>query len=217
MDMIIQNISLLINPTELAISAGYIGIFIIIFAETGVLLGIFLPGDSLLFAAGLLASNGIFNPILLIAIVIVAAILGDTTSYWLGVKSGKILLNKYPRLVKQEYIHKTEKFYSHWGGRAVIFARFVPIVRTIAPLMAGIGYMEYKTFVLFNIIGSILWGPVMILLGYTLGKSIPNSTHYILPISIGIIVLSFLPFFIRILSQKYFVRQKTSEENIQTK
>lgn len=217
MDTIIQNISLLINPTELAISAGYIGIFIIIFAETGVLLGIFLPGDSLLFAAGLLASNGIFNPILLIVIVIVAAILGDTTSYWLGVKSGKILLNKYPKLVKQEYIYKTERFYSKWGGRSVIFARFVPIVRTIVPLMAGIGYMKYKTFVLYNIVGSILWGPVMILLGYTLGKSIPNSTHYILPISLGIIIISFLPFFIRLISQRYFVRQKLYEEDLHIK
>lgn len=216
MDSIIQSISLLVNPTELAISAGYVGIFAIIFAETGILLGIFLPGDSLLFAAGLLASNGIFNPLLLIVLVIIAAIFGDTTSYWLGVKSGKILLKKYPRLVKQEYVDRTERFYSRWGGRAVIFARFVPIVRTIAPLMAGIGFMKYKTFVLFNIIGAILWGPVMILLGYTLGKSIPNSTRYILPISLGIIVISFLPFFIRIISQRYFVRQVPPNKDSQT-
>jgi len=191
------------DPTALVSTVGYIGIFIIIFSEAGILLGIFLPGDSLLFAAGLLASNGLFNPFWLIALVAIAAIAGDTIGYWLGWYSGERLLHKYPRLIKPEYIKRTEQFYERWGGRAVVLARFVPIVRTIIPPLAGIARMPYDRFLRFNVIGALLWSPIMIMFGYLLGKNIPGAVHYLLPITFGIIFVSFLPFFIRMVSQRY--------------
>lgn len=191
---------LILDPAAIVTAVGYIGIFAIIFSETGILLGIFLPGDSLLFAAGLLAASGFFNPFGLIALVVIAAIIGDTTGYWLGWHSGKRFLHKYPRIIKPEYILRTEQFYERWGGHAVIFARFVPIVRTLVPPLAGIGNMNYKRFLRFNVIGALLWSPIIILLGYLLGKSIPDAAQYLLPITIGIILISFLPFLIRTLS-----------------
>ncbi len=199
---LLHDISLIIDPTAIASTVGYLGIFIIIFSEAGILLGIFLPGDSLLFAAGLLSSNGLFNPLWLIALVAVAAIAGDTTGYWLGWQSGKRLLHKYPRIIKPEYIERTERFYTRWGMHAVILARFIPIVRTIVPPLAGIAHMSYKKFLRYNIIGAVLWSPIMVGLGYVLGKSFPSTVHYLLPITLGIILVSFLPFFIRMLSQK---------------
>ncbi len=190
-----------LNPIALLSTAGYIGIAGILFAESGILLGIFLPGDSLLFAAGLLSAQGMFNPFWLLAITAIAAVAGDNVGYWVGKKGGMALLHAYPRLIKQEYITRTELFYERWGGYAIILARFIPIVRTIVPALAGVGKMNYARFVRFNVFGGILWVATLIAIGYTLGTYIPNIQHFLLPITLLIIVISFIPLLFRFIKQ----------------
>jgi len=184
-------------------TGGIFGIATLVFAESGLLFGIFLPGDSLLFAAGLLAAGGFLSFGPLAFFVIVAAILGDSVGYWFGANVGtNFFKRKESFFFKQEYLKRTERFYKMYGGRAVVLARFVPIVRTIAPILAGVGSMTYKEFLAYNILGGLLWGAGMISLGYFLGSIIPNSEHYILPMSLVIIVISFLPILINLLRGK---------------
>ncbi len=186
-----------LDPIAIIKTGGYLGIAILIFAESGVLLGIFFPGDSLLFAAGLLSAGGFLSIVPLVLFVVGAAILGDSVGYWFGVKVGDSLFKrKDSRFFKQEYITRTQKFFITYGGRAIILARFVPIVRTIAPILAGVGTMKYSHFVSYNALGGFLWGAGMVLFGYFLGSIIPNSERYVLPLSLVIVVLSFLPILI---------------------
>jgi membrane-associated protein len=188
-----------LDPIAILQAGGYVGLALIIFAESGLLFGIFLPGDSLLFAAGLLAAGEFFALQPLVILVIIAAILGDSVGYWFGAKAGESLFNrKDSRFFKQEYLERTTRFYETYGGRAVILARFVPIVRTIAPVLAGVGSMRYRTFLSYNIVGGVLWGASMTLLGYFLGSAIPASEKYILPLSLLIVVISFLPILINL-------------------
>ena len=183
-----------LDPLAIIKAGGYLGLLFIVFAESGLLIGIFFPGDSLLFAAGLLAANGFLDPVTTVIGVILAAIIGDNVGYWFGKNVGVNLFSRpNSRFFKQEYVAKTQKFYTKYGARAVILARFVPIVRTLAPILAGIGRMNYEKFLAFNAIGGFLWGGGMVLLGYTLGTVIPSSEKYILPISLVIIAISFLP------------------------
>jgi len=182
------------DPVTLVKTIGYLGVTLFIFAESGVLLGIFLPGDSLLFAAGLLSAVGFLSLWPLIVLVVVAAILGDSVGYWFGTRVGANLYHRPDsRFFKQAYIKRTEAFYQKYGGRAIVLARFVPIVRTITPILAGIGSMNYRTFISYNAVGGLLWGAGVTLLGYSLGTLIPNSEQYILPISLVIIAVSFMP------------------------
>ncbi len=198
MDFLLACIQL--DPIAIIKTGSYLGIALIIFAESGLLIGIFFPGDSLLFAAGLLSAAGFLMPIPLIIIVIIAAIVGDSVGYWFGANVGtNFFKRKDSRFFKQEYMKRTELFYQKYGGRAVVLARFVPIVRTIAPILAGIGSMKYSTFLSYNVLGGCLWGAGMISLGYFLGSIIPGSERYILPISLVIIVISFFPIFISLL------------------
>ncbi|HEX8946911.1 MAG TPA: DedA family protein [Candidatus Paceibacterota bacterium] len=198
--------TIVLDPSAIVMTAGALGVAVIIFAESGILLGAFLPGDSLLFASGLIAANGVLNPFSLLALAVFAAILGDSAGYWIGRRTGEPLLRRYPRLVKAEHIHRTERFYERWGTRAVILARFVPIVRTITPPMAGISKMPYHRFVRANVIGAALWVPLMTGLGYFLGRTIPDAQHYLLPLSFSIVVISFIPFFVRMLKRKKAAR-----------
>ena len=197
------NACIQLDPIAIIKAGGYLGIAIIIFSESGLLIGIFFPGDSLLFAAGLLSAAGFLSPIPLIVLVVIAAITGDSVGYWFGASVGPALFKRKDSFFfKQEYLKRTELFYQKYGGRAVVLARFVPIVRTLAPVLAGIGSMKYGTFLRYNILGGTLWGAGMISLGYFLGSIIPNSERYILPISLVIIVISFLPILINLLSGK---------------
>ncbi len=192
-----------LDPIAMVKTGSYVGIAFLIFAESGLLFGIFLPGDSLLFAAGLLSAGGFlaFGP--LAFFVVIAAIVGDSVGYWFGANVGVNFFKRKDSLFfKQEYLKRTERFYQMYGGRAVVLARFVPIVRTIAPILAGIGSMTYGTFLKYNMLGGLLWGTGMLSLGYFLGSVIPNSEHYILPLSLVIIVLSFLPILFNILRGK---------------
>lgn len=176
---------------------GYPGIFLIIFAESGLFFGFFLPGASLLFTAGVLASKGVFNPWILIPLVTVAAILGDNVGYWFGAKIGiKLFERPNSRFFKQEHLRAAHEFYEKHGKEAVILARFIPIVRTFAPIIAGVASMNYRQFVLYNIAGAILWATGVTSLGYFLGAKFPFVQNYITPIILVIILVTTVPIFI---------------------
>jgi membrane-associated protein len=182
------------NLTEFIINAGYVIVFLTIFAESGFLLGFFLPGDSLLFTLGIFASQGHLNIWLLLGLCISAAILGDSFGYWMGKYFGPKLFNRQDSFFfKQEYVTKTAAFFEKYGKKTIIMARFVPIVRTFAPIMAGVGKMNYRVFVFFNIIGGFLWAGGLLSVSYVLGSKIPGIEHYLEYIIIGIIAVSFIP------------------------
>jgi membrane-associated protein len=172
-------------------SGGIILISLIIFAESGLLIGFFLPGDTLLFAAGLAASNGQFSlPILLIA-VILAAIIGDNVGYEIGKKMGPALFKKEDGILfRKEYIKTAEDFYQKHGGKTIVIARFTPIVRTFAPVVAGASNMPHRRFFFFNVIGGTVWGGVMILLGYFVGNRVPWLDKYMDLVIFGVVFLS---------------------------
>ncbi len=180
--------------TALVQGAGYLGIFCIVLAESGLPFGFIFPGDSLLFIAGLLASQGVFEIVPLLLITTSAAIIGDSIGYTTGTYFGpKLFVGKNRFFFNERVVEKTEAFYRRYGARAIIFARFVPTVRTFVPIFAGIGSMNYRTFVTYNVVGALLWGTGVTYLGYALGNVFPNLEHYLLPIIIGIIVASSLP------------------------
>ncbi|HNU96989.1 MAG TPA: VTT domain-containing protein [Candidatus Portnoybacteria bacterium] len=188
---------------ELIKTAGYIGLFGIIFAESGLLIGFFLPGDSLLFTAGFLASQGFLNIWILMGLTFIGAVLGDSVGYWFGKKTGnKIFIKEDSFLFKKDNINKAEEFFKKHGAKAIVLARFVPIVRTFTPILAGVGTMHYKTFLSFNVIGGALWTIGVSLLGYFLGNIIPNIDKYLLPIVLLIIIVSLLPNIVHILKSR---------------
>ena len=172
-------------------SGGILIVAFIVFAESGLLVGFFLPGDTLLFGAGLIASQGELPLIPLILAVIVAAVVGDNVGYSIGRRSGpRFFKKKDGILFRQEYVQRAEDFYEKHGGKTIILARFTPIVRTFAPLVAGIGKMPRGRFMFFNVFGGILWGAGMTLLGYHLGSRIPGLDHYIEYVLITVVVVS---------------------------
>jgi membrane-associated protein len=180
--------------TDLIEALGYIGLVAIVFAETGLLIGFFLPGDSLLFTAGFLASQGVFNIALLCLLCFVAAVVGDATGYAFGNRVGRRLFNRpESRLFKPKHVQRAEEFFLKHGGKAVILARFLPIVRTFVPVIAGVGTMPYRRFAAFNVVGGALWAIGLPLAGYFLGKTIPNVDRYLIPIILLIIVVSIAP------------------------
>ena len=182
---------------------GYLGIFGIVFAESGLFFGLFLPGDSLLFTSGLLASQGLFNIYWLVFVVASAAILGDNTGYWFGSKIGhKIFTKENSLFFNKKYLERTKEYYEKYGPMTVVIGRFIPIVRTFAPILAGVGEMNYRTFLSYNVIGAFLWAVGLSLLGFFLGSVIPGIEKYILPIIIFIIFLSILPVLFNLKSKK---------------
>lgn len=174
---------------------GYLGIFGIIFLETGFLFGVFLPGDSLLFTAGILASSGTNMSIVpVIGSVFAAAILGYLVAYYLGKKLGPKIFNKPDSIFfKKENIDKTHAYFKKFGKRTILFARLIPVIRTIAPVMAGVGQMEYKIYNIYNLLGGLLWAASIPLIGYYFGKIVPNAEYYIAPIVVLIIIVSGIP------------------------
>ena len=188
---------------EVIQTIGYVGLFFVVFAESGLFFGFFLPGDSLLFTAGFLASQNIFNIWVLVPLLVTAAISGDSTGFWTGKKLGSWLLRqKDTFFFKKKYLTKAQDFYDKHGGKAIVLARFIPAVRTFAPIAAGIADMHYKTFLSFNIFGGLLWAAGMTLLGFFLGSAIPDVDNYLLPIVMVIIIASVLPGVIHFLKER---------------
>ena len=173
------------------IKIGLLGAYFILFAESGLLIGFFLPGDSLLFTAGLLASRGYFSILALVIGGAIAAIIGNQVGYHFGRRFGPRIFNKEESLLfHKDHIIRAEIFYEKYGGAALIISRFTPIIRTFVPILAGVGRMNYRKFFLYNIIGGILWVFGVSFAGYFLGKIVPDIDKYILPIIIVIIILS---------------------------
>jgi membrane-associated protein len=193
----------------------YLLLFLIIFAETGFVLTPFLPGDSLLFASGTLASSGVLNIWILFIIFVIAAILGDTCNYWVGKYLGLKFFNN-GKLLNNTYMEKTEKFFKKYGSETIIIARFIPIVRTFAPFLAGVGFMQYWKFLLYNFIGAILWVGLFTFGGYYFGGLQFVKEHFSI-VLIVIILLSFIPVIIQVLSHYLNKKNKNKKSNIKIK
>lgn len=175
-------------------TVGYVGIFGMVFAESGLFFGFFFPGESLLFTAGILASQGFLNIYILAPLVFIGAVLGDTVGYAFGRVVGPAIFTKENSLFfNKKNIERTKIFYEKHGSKTIILARFVPIVRTFAPIFAGVGHMRYKTFLIYNLIGGALWGIGVTSIAYYLGSIIPNLEHYLVPIIFLIIFVSLIP------------------------
>jgi membrane-associated protein len=183
-----------LDPTHLINTFGLIGIMVIIFAETGLLIGFFLPGDSLLFTAGLLVAGGLVAPLWVVLLLLpVAAVLGNLVGYWIGRKAGPAVFNKPDsRLFKAEYVDRSQAFFDRNGARTIVLARFVPVVRTFATVMAGASRMDVRRYALYSVIGGVLWAAGVTLLGFWLGQIAVVRDHVELFI-LGIVALSLIP------------------------
>lgn len=170
----------------------YAILFLIVFAETGLVVTPFLPGDSLLFAAGAIAALGTLDPTILMGLLIIAAILGDTVNYWIGSWVGPKAFSGRSRFLKKEYLDRTHAFYERHGGKTIILARFVPIIRTFAPFVAGVGAMTYSRFLAYNVIGAVVWVGLFVPIGYFFGN-LPQVKENFSLVILGIIFLSVLP------------------------
>lgn len=180
---------------ELIRAVGYLGLFGIVFAETGLLIGFFLPGDSLLFTAGILAAQGYLDISLLLVVLTGAAIIGDSVGYTIGRKLGpKIFSKEESLLFNKKHIQKAQDYFDKHGAKTIIIARFVPIIRTFAPTIAGVGKMNYAKFLTYNIVGGLLWVVSITVLGYYLGLKVDNIEKYIIPGIVVIILASFIPY-----------------------
>ena len=184
-------------------AVGLFGVFCVVFAESGLFFGFFFPGDSLLFTAGFLASQGFLSINILVWGSFVCAVLGDSVGYWFGKKVGpKIFTKDDSFFFQKKHIERAQNFYNKYGNKTIFLARFVPIVRTFAPIVAGVGQMKYKNFITYNIVGGFIWSFGIVYSGYFLGQIIPDVDKYILPIILLIIFLSFLPIIFEIWKAK---------------
>ncbi len=182
---------------------GYLLLVGIVFTETGLLVGFFLPGDSLLITAGLLAGMGSLNIWWLNGLVIAAAILGDSTGYAIGTRLGpRIFTRPKSMLFNPKHVQRTHRFYEKYGAKTIVIARFVPIIRTFAPVLAGVGSMRYRRFLTYNVVGGIGWVVSMTLAGYLLGQTVPNISKHIHELVIVIIVLSVIPIAVEVYRER---------------
>jgi len=177
------------NVAHIVQAGGLLLIATMIFAESGMFVGFFFPGDTLLLSAGVFAAQGKLPLVWTIVVIALAAIAGDNAGYHIGKRYGRKLFSKPDGLVfRQEYVRRAEQFYERWGSRTMLLAHFVPVVRTFAPATAGAGRMPYKKFVFFDAIGDIAWAVIVTLVGYWFGRKIPNIDHYIL-LAVGSVVV----------------------------
>jgi len=195
---------------EIIIWGGYVGLFAIIFSETGLLIGFFLPGDSLLVTAGLYAAaTGKLDVIWLIILLSIAAVSGDAVGYLIGLRAGHTLYNRpQSRFFRRDHLLKTKAFYDRYGGITIVLARFMPFARTFAPVVAGVAEMKYRRFALFNITGGIGWIASMILTGYYLGRFIPGIEKHIEYVIAIVIFISILPLIIK------YIQHKTNKKTV---
>ncbi|MEN9524346.1 MAG: hypothetical protein RL536_415 [Candidatus Parcubacteria bacterium] len=193
----------LLEPKTLIMTLGTLGVIAIIFIETGLFFGFFFPGDSLLFTAGFLASQGYVSFAWLLVGTFLAAVIGDSVGYAFGKKVGPALFSRDDsKIFNKKHVARAQHFYEKHGRKTIILARFIPIIRTFAPIVAGIGGMSYKVFLTFNIIGGLIWTWGMLWMGYGLGTLVPNPDRYIIPIVIIIIVSSAAPALKEIFSKR---------------
>lgn len=202
----------ILDPETIITSGGLVLIAFIVFAESGLLFGFFFPGDSLLFLAGTLAAQGQFSIYVAVPVIMVSAILGGNVGYLIGNRAGPRVFKKQDGILfRREYIERSEKFYQKHGGKTIILARFIPIIRTFAPVVAGMGRMDTRRFNFYNILGSGIWAIGITSLGYYLGKKIPNIEQFIEPVVIAVILLSFGPALYHILKDpksRRIIREK---------
>ena len=192
-----------LNPTFIIQLAGIIGVVAITFAESGLFFGFFLPGDSLLFTAGLFASQGYLHFWVLYVGCLLAAIAGDSVGYGFGKKVGPSLFTKDESLFfNRKHVERAQNFYTQHGKKTIILARFIPVVRTFAPIVAGIGNMPYRTFLTYNVIGGFSWVTGFLGLGYLLGATVPGIDKYLHYIVIAIIIISVIPAVIHVLKER---------------
>jgi len=208
LDLIQSFFKTLYNVPELIRWGGLVGLIIIVFAETGLMIGFFLPGDSLLVTAGLFAAKGDLNIWWLNLSLILAAIVGGAVGYWIGYRAGKALYNRPNSFFfRREHLIATHEFYEKHGGKTIIIARFMPIFRTFAPVVAGAAEMTYRRFAMFNIVGGALWVLSMTLTGYFLGLAVPDLEKHIHIVVAVVIALSLLPAAIAWLKAKLHARK----------
>ena len=182
------------NVTHIIQAGGLVLIAALIFGESGMLIGFFFPGDTLLLSAGLFAAQGKLPLTLTIFVIALAAIAGDNTGYLIGKKLGPRLFRKQDSLIfRHDYVLRTQKFFETHGSKTMLVAHFIPVVRTFAPLIAGVGEMKHKQFIIFDAIGDIAWAIIVVLLGYWFGSRIPHLDHYILPTFAAVTILTFGP------------------------
>ena len=206
-----------LDPKQMLESFGpyaMIGIFLIVFAETGLLIGFFLPGDSLLFTAGILASQGDLNIVVLCVGCFLAAVIGDQVGYTIGQRMGPALFRRPDsRVFKQAYVERTKAFFEKHGPKTIVIARFVPIVRTFAPVLAGVGEMSRRTFLRFNVFGAFIWAVGVTLLGYWLSELIGDDIDkYLLPLVALIVLVSILPPILEMLRHRRAARRLSAAE-----
>jgi membrane-associated protein len=184
----------LMNPEAHIRWGGYAVLITVIFAETGLLIGFFLPGDSLLVSAGLLASQGLLNVYLMGLVLSVAAIAGDSVGYTIGKATGpRIFTREDSLLFNRKHLYRAHAFYEKYGGKTIVLARFMPIIRTFAPVVAGVGAMRYRDFIVYNVAGGLAWVWSMLFIGYSLGRYIPGVAEHIDLVIVAVIILSILP------------------------
>lgn len=192
--------SVITNPTDLIQTVGTVGLLLIVYAESGLLLGLVFPGDSLLIIAGTLAANGKLN-IWTVAIgTFVAAVLGTETGYWFGQKFGPALFRRPDsRVFKHQYVERSREFFERHGAKTIVLARFMPFVRTLVPMLAGIGHMPRRRFTVFNVLGAAIWAFGFTLIGYTIGESFAGKDKYVIAV---VLVLSVIPIAIHLVRER---------------
>jgi len=203
LDLIQDFFRTLYNVPELIRIGGLLGMVVIVFAETGLMVGFFLPGDSLLVTAGLFAAKGDLDIVWLNVCLMAAAIVGDAVGYWIGYRTGQALYSRPNSFFfRREHLIKTHEFYEKHGGKTIVIARFMPIIRTFAPVVAGAATMTYRRFAAYNVVGGILWVLSMTLTGYFLGLAVPDIDRHIHIVVAVVIFLSLLPGIISVVRAK---------------
>jgi membrane-associated protein len=203
LDLIQDLFRTLYNVPELIRLGGLLGLVLIVFAETGLMVGFFLPGDSLLVTAGLFAAKGDLDIVWLNLCVIAAAVLGDAVGYWIGYRAGQALYSRPNSFFfRREHLVKTHEFYERHGGKTIVIARFMPIVRTFAPVVAGAASMTYRRFAAYNVVGGILWVLSMTLTGFFLGRVVPDIDRHIHIVVAVVILLSLVPGIVSVIRAK---------------
>src|SRR3954449_6631201 len=206
----VRSVSGLLDPTHLINTFGLFGMMAILFAECGLLVGFFLPGDSLLFTAGLLVAGGLVAPLWVVLLLLpVAAVAGNLVGWWIGRKAGPAVFERPDsRLFKQRHVQRAQEFFDRNGARTIVLARFVPVVRTFATVMAGVARMDFRRFALYSLVGGVAWTPCVTLLGFWLGHVAVVRDHVELFI-VGVVVLSLVPVAIEALRSRQSARERS--------